>query len=92
MAQAPALEVLLDVGVDTIRDHDVAMANRFRAGLGLPASDSAIVSVAPPNGARGELDAAGVMYADHGELLRFSFHLYTTEEHVDRAVSSFLGV
>jgi selenocysteine lyase/cysteine desulfurase len=91
VAQAPALEVLLDVGVDVVRDHDVAMANRFRAGLGLDPSDSAIVSVAPSNGARGELDAAGVMYADHGELLRFSFHLYTTEEHVDRAISSFLG-
>ena len=89
VAQAPALKVLLDVGIDVVRDHDVAMANRFRAGLGLPESDSAIVSVAPPNGARGELDAAGVMYADHGELLRFSFHLYTTEEHVDRAISSF---
>jgi len=92
VAQAPALEVLLDVGIAEIQQHDVGLANRFRAGLGLPASDSAIVSVAPPNGARGELDAAGVMYADHGELLRFSFHLYTTEEHVDRAISSFLGV
>jgi selenocysteine lyase/cysteine desulfurase len=89
VAQAPALEVLLDVGVEAICAHDVAMANRFRAGLGLEASDSAIASVAPANGARGRLDDAGVLYADHGELLRFSFHLYTTEEHVDRAVSSF---
>lgn len=88
VAQVPALEVLLDVGVEVIRDHDVALANRFRAGLGMEASDSAIVSVAPPNGARGELDAAGVMYADHGDVLRFSFHLYTTEEHVDRALCS----
>jgi selenocysteine lyase/cysteine desulfurase len=88
VAQAPALEVLLDVGVDVVHEHDVSMANRFRAGLGMDASDSAIVSVAPSNGARGELDAAGVMYADHGDLLRFSFHLYTTEEHVDRALRS----
>jgi selenocysteine lyase/cysteine desulfurase len=89
VAQVPALEVLLDVGVAEIHDHDVALANRFRAGLGLEASDSAIVSVAPPDGARGRLDDAGVLYADHGDLLRFSFHLYTTEEHVDRAISSF---
>jgi selenocysteine lyase/cysteine desulfurase len=88
VAQVPALEVLLDVGVSEIQRHDVALANRFRAGLDLPPSDSAIVSVAPANGARGELDAAGVMYADHGDLLRFSFHLYTTEEHVDRALCS----
>jgi selenocysteine lyase/cysteine desulfurase len=89
VALVPALEVLLDVGIDVVRDHDVALANRFRAGLGLEPSDSAIVSVAPSNGARGDLDAAGVMYADHGDLLRFSFHLYTTDEHVDRAISSF---
>jgi selenocysteine lyase/cysteine desulfurase len=92
VAQVPALEVLLDVGVEAIHDHDVRLANRFRAGLGLEASNSAIVSVAPPNGARAELDAAGVMYADHGDVLRFSFHLYTTEEHVDRAISSLFPV
>ena len=86
VAQAAALEVLLDVGVEAIREHDVGLANRFRAGLGLPVSDSAIVSIAPPNGARERLGAAGVMYADHGDLLRFSFHLYTVEEHVDRAL------
>jgi selenocysteine lyase/cysteine desulfurase len=86
VAQAPALEVLLDVGIDAVRAHDVAMANRFRAGLGLPVSDSAIVSIEPPNGARERLGSAGVMYADHGDLLRFSFHLYTTPEHVDRAL------
>jgi selenocysteine lyase/cysteine desulfurase len=86
VAQAPALEVLLDVGVDAIHSHDVALANRFRAGLGLEPGDSAIVSVPPANGALRRLDAAGVMYADHGDLLRFSFHLYTTPEHVDRAL------
>ena len=72
------------------------MTWRWRTGSarasGLRPANSAIVSVAPANGARGRLDGAGVLYADHGELLRFSFHLYTTEEHVDRAISSLLGV
>ena len=31
----PALEVLEQVGIETIRTHDVALANRLRAGLGL---------------------------------------------------------
>ena len=88
VAQAPALEVLLDVGVEAIWAHDVSLANRFRAGVGLEPSDSAIASVASPNGARQRLDAAGVMYADHGSVLRFSFHLYTVAEHVDRAVAA----
>jgi selenocysteine lyase/cysteine desulfurase len=86
VAQAPALEVLRDVGIEAIHEHDVALAKRFRAGLGLEASDSAIVSVAPADGARERLGSAGVMYADHGDVLRFSFHLYSTPEHVDRAL------
>jgi selenocysteine lyase/cysteine desulfurase len=28
------------------------------------------------------------MFADHGDLLRFSFHLYTTESDVDRALEA----
>jgi selenocysteine lyase/cysteine desulfurase len=91
VAQAPALDLLLDVGVDAIHDWDVGLANRFRSGLGLPESDSAIVSVPPPDGARERLGAAGVMYADHGDLLRFSFHLYTSEADVDAAVSAWVG-
>ena len=43
VGQAPALELLLDVGVDTIHAHNVGLANRFRTGLGLPPEDSAIV-------------------------------------------------
>src|SRR4029079_14907203 len=56
VAQVPALEVLLDVGVEEIHAHNVTLANRFRAGLGLDAFNSAIVSVAPANGARWRLD------------------------------------
>ncbi len=91
VAQAPALELLLDVGIAAIHDWDVALANRFRAGLGPPPGDSAIVAVPPGAGAVDRLDAAGVMYADHGSVLRFSFHLYTTEADVDSAVAALVG-
>jgi selenocysteine lyase/cysteine desulfurase len=91
VAQPPALDVLARVGIAAIREHDVALANRFRAGLGLPRSDSAIVSVPPGEGARDRLGAAGVIYADHGDLLRFSFHLYTVEADVDRALEAMAG-
>jgi selenocysteine lyase/cysteine desulfurase len=91
VGQAPALELLLDVGIDAIHAWDVALANRFRAGLGLDPSDSAIVAVPPEPGAVERLDAARVMYADHGALLRFAFHLYTTEADVDAAVSALRG-
>jgi selenocysteine lyase/cysteine desulfurase len=88
VAQPASLELLERVGIEAIHDHDVALANRFRAGLGLPAAGSAIVSVPPAPGAVDALRDAGVMFADHGDLLRFSFHLYTTPDDVDRALAA----
>ncbi len=43
---APALELLAELGVEAIHAHDLRMAGRLRAGLGLEPGDSAIVSVA----------------------------------------------
>jgi selenocysteine lyase/cysteine desulfurase len=91
VAQVPALELLLSVGIDAIRDHDVALANRFRAGLGLDPSDSAIVAVEVSEAAEARLAAAGVQYANVGGRARFSFHVYTTDDHVDRALSALRG-
>ena len=38
---APALELLEQIGIEQVRAHDVALADRFRAGLGLPPGGSA---------------------------------------------------
>ena len=35
----PALQLINEIGVETIHQHDLKLANRFRAGLGLPESD-----------------------------------------------------
>ena len=45
---APTLELIEEIGVEQIHDHDVALANRFREGLGMRPSDSAIVSASIP--------------------------------------------
>lgn len=87
---APALEIIGAVGVDAIRRHDVGLADRFRAGLGFAAAGSAIVSVDVP-GAEERLAAAGIRAAVRGGRLRASFHLYTTEADVDRAVEALAG-
>jgi selenocysteine lyase/cysteine desulfurase len=84
---APSLELLADIGIDAVHAHDVALADRFRAGLGLPPGDSAIVSADIP-GADVRLAAAGVRAAVRGGRLRASFHLYTTEADVDRALDA----
>lgn len=84
---APALHLLEQVGIENINEHNVRLANRFRRGLGLGESNSAIVSVRRPE-ADGLLEAAGVRAAMRAGFLRASFHLYTTEADVDAAVSA----
>jgi selenocysteine lyase/cysteine desulfurase len=86
---APAIELLAGL-VPQVHDHDVRLANRFRAGLGLPPGDSAIVSVDVPE-AQSRLEAAGVRAAVRGGRLRASFHAYTTESDVDRALDALAG-
>lgn len=84
---APAMELIERVGVQRIYEYDVSLANRFRAGLGLPESDSAIVSTTRPDA--GERFArAGIRAATRAGSLRVSFHLYNTEEDVDAAVAA----
>ena len=82
----PALETINEIGVEAIHAHDVALANRFREGLGLEPSTSAIVSL-DAAGAEERLEAAGVMAAMRGGRLRTSWHVYNTEEEVDRVLA-----
>lgn len=83
----PALELLNRIGVVTVYEHDVALANRFRAGLGMEASNSAIVSIDLPDAA-GRLDRAGIVAAVRGGRLRVSWHLYNTGADVDTALDA----
>jgi selenocysteine lyase/cysteine desulfurase len=73
--------------VDAIHAHDLALADRFRAGLGLPPGDSAIVTTDAP-GAREKLQRAGIMAAAKLGRLRASFHVYNTEADVDAALDA----
>ena len=82
-----ALEELLDVGVARIHAHDVALANRVRAGLGLPPSDTAFVTVEGA-GVDERLRAAGIASATRAGRARLSFHLYNDEADADRALEA----
>jgi selenocysteine lyase/cysteine desulfurase len=84
---APALELIDEIGVERIHAHDVALANRFRAGLGLEPGDSAIVTT-DVAGARERLERAGIMAAVKLGRVRASFHLYNTEADVDAALTA----
>ncbi len=78
----PALELIERIGIDAIHDHDLALANRFRAGVGLEPSNSAIVCADIP-GAAERLERAGIIAAVRGGLLRTSWHLHNDESDVD---------
>jgi selenocysteine lyase/cysteine desulfurase len=83
----PALQLLNEIGVETVHAHDLKLANRFRAGLGLEPGDSAIVTSDVPD-ATEKLARAGIMAAARAGRLRASFHLYNTEADVDAALEA----
>ncbi|MEN3585065.1 aminotransferase class V-fold PLP-dependent enzyme [Streptomyces sp. ZYX-F-203] len=93
----PALELVEELGVDTVRAHDIGLADRFRSGLAslghepVPAPGSAIVSVPGLGHRRGELSRAGVEVADRKGHLRAAFHVYNTAADVDRLLDVLFG-
>jgi selenocysteine lyase/cysteine desulfurase len=84
---APALELVARIGIERIHEHNVALANRFRAGMGLEPGRSAIVSVDVDNGAE-RLERAGIRAAVRAGGLRVSSHLYNTPDDVDAALNA----
>jgi selenocysteine lyase/cysteine desulfurase len=86
VATAPTLDLLLEIGIEAIHEHDLRLANRFRAGLGLPPGDSAIVSAELPE-AEERLRGSRVMAAARAGLLRTSWHIYNTENDVDELLA-----
>ncbi len=87
---AQSLAVLEHVGIDAIRAHDVRLANRFREGLGLEPSDSAIV-FCDVEGAADRLERADIRAAVRGGRLRTSWHVYNTVADVDRTLDVLSG-
>lgn len=90
VATGAALGVIERIGVDAIHGHDVALANRFRAGLGLEPSNSVIV-FCDIEGAADKLEGAGIRAAVRGGRLRTSWHVYNTDTDVDRTLDVLLG-
>ncbi|WP_286257816.1 aminotransferase class V-fold PLP-dependent enzyme [Streptomyces graminofaciens] len=92
-----SLALIEELGVDAVHAHDLALADRFRAGLArlghapVPAPGSAIVSV-PGLGVRQPgLSAAGIEVSNRAGNLRAAFHLYNTAADVDRLLDVLSG-
>lgn len=90
VATASALAVIERIGVEAIHAHDIALANRFRVGIGLESGDSAIVFCDIDDAAE-KLERAGIRAAVRGGRLRTSWHVYNTDADVDRTLDVLLG-
>ncbi|MBF6063633.1 aminotransferase class V-fold PLP-dependent enzyme [Nocardia terpenica] len=91
IGQRLALELLLATGIDAIHRHNLALADRLRAGLGLPPGKSAIVSIEAEPGQIHRLREAGVVGSMRAGRLRLGCHLYNTEADIDRALTVLAG-
>jgi selenocysteine lyase/cysteine desulfurase len=83
---AQALPWLASLDLHRVRDHCVGMADRLRAGLGLPPAESAILAVEGGDAER--LRRAGVAASSRAGRTRLACHLYTTEEDVAAAIAA----
>lgn len=91
VGQAPALEFLADIGESAIGAHNRALADRFRAGLGLTPAESAIVSLDVDERTAAALVEHRVVASMRAGRLRCSFHLSTDTDDVDRALAVLKG-
>jgi selenocysteine lyase/cysteine desulfurase len=86
----PALELVAELGVERIAEHNLALADRFATGLGLskPASPIVRLTVDDADRAVERLRALGVACAVRAGAVRASFHFYNDEADVDLAVEA----
>jgi selenocysteine lyase/cysteine desulfurase len=89
-ASPAALELIRDVGVGRIAEHNLALARQFAGELGLPEPASPIVRLAveDTDAAVRRLRAAGVACSVRAGAVRLSFHLYNDETDVALALEA----
>lgn len=89
---AEALELFAAADLEAVRRHDVALADRFLAGLGLAPRGSAIVSIPDPTGTVGpRLAAADIRVAARAGAVRAAFHVWNDGGDVDLALDAISG-
>jgi len=84
---AAALDAIAAIGVAKIERHDLRLARRFCEKMELPAPSSPIVYMNSDD-AFERLLASGIRASVRGGRMRVSFHIYNTDEDVDRTISA----
>ena len=85
---APALEIIASLGPASIGRHNLALANHFRAELGLEAGDSAVVSLPLADSRIASARERGIAFAGRDGRSRFSFHLNNAQSDVEAALEA----
>jgi selenocysteine lyase/cysteine desulfurase len=75
---------------DAVESYCLGLANRLRAELDLPLSDSAIVSL-PIADAADKLARVGIRASVRAGAVRVGFHLYNTDDDLDGLVDALAG-
>lgn len=82
----PALRLIDSVGVEAIHRHNVSLGDTVRAELGMPESNSAMVTIPMDN--TDVLAAHGIEAAVRSGSVRVGFHLYNTADDVERLLAA----
>ena len=90
LGSALTLPWLASLDTAAVEAHALGLANRLRAELQLPQQDSAIVSI-PIADAAGKLGRAGIRASIRAGAVRVGFHLYNTEDDLERLVDALVG-
>ncbi len=91
VSQAASLELLLEIGARGLHAHSVALANRFRAGVGLAPGASAVVSLATDGDVEPVLVAHSIAASVREGRLRLAFHVNNDERDADVAARALAG-
>ena len=90
LGTAAALRFIQSIGVDSIYEHNLNLANDFRARIGLPPSNSAVVSIRLHSDFD-ETRLDGLSTATRAGALRAAFHLYNNTDDVAALTTAVAG-
>lgn len=88
LGAAVSTEWLAGQDMDAVRAHCVTLADTVLAAVGQPSAGSAIISLDLTADQRERLAAADVVSSVRAGRTRLSFHLYNTEDDVDRVLGA----
>lgn len=89
MGAGASLPWLAGLDRAAVHAHTVGLANRLRSDLHMPPADSAIVSIPAVDtaGLSDRLQRAGIRAAVRAGAVRVGFHLYNTDDDLDRLLA-----